>query len=145
METKFKVLIGIGSALVLGTTAYAIYKFMDNKKEDDLSLEIGTVDWASKKVPFKVLKNGKVIISETIDWTKDRLGKEFGYTKSLKDKNQVWGANLQNGMVLTATSLGNNKSGKTIDFGSKTIKDYNGQSISKDIEGANKVITNLFI
>ena len=67
------------------------------------------------------------------------------YTKSLNDKNQVWGANLQNGMVLTATSLGNNKSGKTIDFGSKTIKDYNGQSISKDIEGANKAITNLFI
>lgn len=145
METKYKILIGLGSALVLGTAAFAIYKKIDSKKEDDLSLEIGTVDWTSKKVPFKVLRKGKVIINETVDWAKDRLGKEFGYTKSLNDKNQVWGANLQNGMVLTATSLGTNKSGKTIDFGSKTIKDYNGRSITKDIEGANKVITNFFI
>ncbi len=145
METKYKVLIGIGSALVVGTGAYFGYRFWDSKHEDNLTLEIGTVNWDTKTVPFKILNNGKVFIDEKINWTKDNLGKEFGYIKDKKGKNELYGSNLQNGLVLVAKSLGKNKSGKIIDFGSKTIKDYNGTNLVKDIAGANAAITNFFI
>ncbi len=144
METKFKVLIGIGSTLTVGTGVVLGYRFWKSKQEDNLSLEIGTVDWKNKIIPFKILNNGKVFIDEKINWTKDNLGKEFGYIKDSKGKNELWGSNLQNGLVLVAKSLGKNKSGKIIDFGSKTIKDYNGTNLSKDIAGANAAITNLF-
>ena len=145
METKFKILIGIGSTLVVGTGAVLGYRFWKSKQEDDLTLEIGTVDWERKIVPFKILNNGKVFIDEKINWTKDNLGKEFGYIKESNGKNELWGSNLQNGLVLVAKSLGKNKSGKIIDFGSKTIKDYKGTNLVKDIAGANAAITNLFI
>ena len=145
METKTKVLIAIGSLSILGLSAFLGYKFWKSKKEDDLYLEIGSVDWANRIVPFKVLKDGKVIINETINWKKDNLGKEFGYINSSDKKNDVWGSNLPNGLVLVAKSLGKNKSGKIIDFNSKKVKEYYGENLVKDIESANQAIKNFII
>ncbi len=140
-----KILIGIGSALVVGTGAVLGYKFWKSKQEDDLTLQIGDVDWANRIVPFKILNNGKVFIDEKINWTKDNLGKEFGYIKDPKGKNELWGSNVQNGLILVAKSLGKNKSGKIIDFNAKKIRDYGGENLVKDIADTNNLIKNFFI
>lgn len=145
METKTKILIVVGSLSVIGVSVFLGYRFSKSRREDDLSLEIGSVDWTNRIVPFKVLKDGKVIMNEIINWKKDNFGKEFGYVNSNDKKNDVWGSNLPNGLVLVAKSLGKNKSGKIIDFNSKKIKEYSGDNLVKDIEGANQAIKNFMI
>ncbi len=145
METKTKIFIALGAMLAIGA-GYGSYVFYRSKKEDDLKLEIGVVDWNSKSVPFTLYKDGKKMMNEiTINWAKDNYGKEFGFVSSSDDKNEVNGINLPNGFILTAKSLGNIKSGKIIDFGSKTIKDYTGSNAVADIAKANEAIKNFFI
>ena len=145
MENKTKIFIALGAVLAIGA-GYGSYVFYRSKKEDDLKLEIGVVDWSNKMVPFSLYKNGKKMIDQTtVNWTKDNYGKEYGYMATNDDKNEVHGINLPNGFILTAKSLGKIKSGKIIDFGSKTIKDYTGSNAVADIAKANEAIKNIFI
>lgn len=124
------------------------------QKEDSLVLDVVYVDWINKKVSFKVSANGKIIISEMIAWEKTNLGGEFGFVPasnnaSTQTKNEVYGAYLPNGLVLVAKSLGVNKSGKIIGFNPKSIKEYNGANLVKDIAMANDVaksiMTGMFV
>lgn len=174
MKTNTKILIIVGSILVVGTVSFIIYKQVtgkkekeamlkseevkqaklkaDNKatgeKEDNLVLDVVYVDWANKKVSFKLSANGKIIMSEMIAWEKKELGGEFGFipasnNASSQVKNEIFGANLPNGLVLVAKSLGVNKAGKIIDFNSKSVKEYNGANLVKDIAMASDAAKSL--
>lgn len=167
MEKSTKALIIVGSILTLGLVGYLVYEHNKSKKakadgtpkddkkstgttstkskiEESLSLDITNVDWVKKLVSFRVLLGGKVYMSEKVAWEKQNFGGEFGFVGSplYSSSNQieVVGANLPMGLVLVVKSNGVNKSGRIIDFNSKTVKTYNGQNMVKDIASAQEVL-----
>jgi hypothetical protein len=154
MKTSTKLLIFVGSALVLGVAGYFIYKKMKGtpkgtakaevkEGEDLITLEVTNTDWANRAVTFRVLLNGKVYMSEKINWENKYMGSEFGFVGSplysAKNKIEVVGANLTNGIILVVKSNGVNKTGKMINFATKNITDYNGANLGQDIAKAKEV------
>jgi hypothetical protein len=154
MKTSTKLLIFVGSALVLGVAGYFIYKKMKGtpkgtakaevkEGEDLITLEVTNTDWANRAVTFRVLLNGKVYMSEKINWENKYMGSEFGFVGSplysAKNKIEVVGANLTNGIILVVKSNGVNKTGKIINFATKNITDYNGANLGEDIAKAKEV------
>lgn len=167
MEKGTKTLIIVGSILTLGLVGYLVYEHNKSKKakadakpkddkkstgstatkpksDESISLDITNVDWVNKIVSFRVLLGGKVYMSEKVTWEKKNFGGEFGFVGSplYSPSNQieVVGANLPMGLVLVVKSNGINKSGRIIDFNSKTVKAYNGQNMIKDIASAQEVL-----
>ena len=143
METSKKVLIGIGAFVLLAGGSFLVYRNYIRKKEDDLTIEIGKVDWVNRTVPVKYKANGITYSTGTEQWRKDLVGKpERDIQGGLKDA--IYQTDLLNGIILRGESLGKQKFAKIIDFTSKTVKDYNGSNVSKDISEASKTLYNLF-
>lgn len=144
MKKGLKIFLGISIPLVLATGGFLVYRNYRRKKEDDLTIEIGTVDWNKRQVPYTIKSNGKFDSSSISNWRKDLVGKGEQDVVS-SGKNKTYETNLPNGFIIRGTSLGKQKFVKIIDFNSKTIKDYVGSNVNNDISTLNKNITNLFI
>lgn len=114
------------------------------KSNESLSLKITNVDWVKKIVSFQVFLGHKVYMSQNVAWDKSQFGGEFGYVGSplFTSSNQIEivGSNLPMGLVLVVKSNGVNKSGRIIDFNSKTVKVYNGANMVKDIASAKEAL-----
>ncbi len=144
METKFKFLIGVGITLAFATGGFFVYRNYRRKKEDDLTIDMGTVDWINRKVPYTVKLNGKFDSSSMSTWRKDLIGKGEQLVSSGL-KNKIYETHLPNGFIVRGTSLDKPKFGKIVDFVSKTIKDYTGTNVDNDIASASETLKNLFI
>lgn len=142
MGTGLKIALWSGGILVAAGIGYGIYRSMRSKQEDDLTIDIGTVDWTNRKVPYSLKANGKNDGSGTASWRSDLVGK--GETNKMANKRNEYGeVNLPNGLIIYAKSLGTDKAAKIIDFNSKTVKDFKG-NVSNAIAGAAQTLTNLF-
>lgn len=136
MHIGLKITLGVLGAGALFGIGYAIHRSIRSKKEDDLTLDIGTVDWANKIVPY-TLKQGKQTISTS------KAGWLLPGTTDFGKNIIVQVTRLTNGLVIQASVNGDIKAGKTIDFNSKTVKDFTG-NVSNAIAGATQTLTNLF-
>lgn len=142
MKKGLKIFLGISIPLVLATGGFLVYRNYRRKKEDDLAIEIGAVDWTKRQVPYTFYANGKKVSSGISFWRADLVGKP---TMGSSNKNGLVENFLTNGTILTGTSLGETKTGKIIDFTSKTIRDYAGSDVDSDIKKTKQTLTNLFI
>lgn len=144
MQKGLKIFLGISIPLVVLTGSFFIYKNYRSKKEDDLTIDIGTVDWKNRIVPTTYSINGEIFSKGSDIWRKDLVGK--GERDNMSDgKNAFYQTDLSNGMILRGTSMGKQKFAKIIDFNSKTVKDYTGSNVSNDIASASEIVKNLFI
>lgn len=142
MKLGYKILIGVGSALAVAGISFGIYRSVQSKKEDDLTIDIGTVDWAKRQVPYVYKNNGKPDGSGTEQWRADLVGK--GEVNVVANKRNEYGSiHLPNGLIIFSKSLGTSKGAKIIDFNSKTVKDFTGNA-SNAIAAATQTLTNLF-
>ena len=142
MHIGFKITLGVLGAGTLFGIGYAIHRSIRSKKEDDLTVDIGTVDWANRKVPYIIKANGKTEISGITPWRSDLVGK--GEVNGGGNQRNTFGEiHLTNGLVIYAKSLGSDKDAKIVDFVSKTVKPYKGNA-SNAIAAAGQTLTNLF-
>jgi hypothetical protein len=143
METYKKVLISIGAFVLLAGGSFLVYRNYRRKKEDDLTINIGTIDWAKREIPFTINVNGELFSKGSTVWRKDLVAKGERESAST-GKDTIYETNLPNGFIIRGESLGKQKFAKIIDFTSKTVKDYNGSNVSKDISEASKTLANIF-
>lgn len=141
MEKGTKILIGTAVTLdVLALGFVGVRSYM-RRKDNDLKISIGNIDWVNKKVPYNITNNGKFQESGTLFFRSDLVGKgEMPFTESLKDK--FYQTFLNNGMIIRGTSNGNQKFAKIIDFNAKTVKDFNG-NVANALASAQATIKNL--
>lgn len=139
-----KIFLGLGITATAVGIGYAIHRSIRSKKEDDFDINIGTVDFTGRKVPYSISVKGKnqPELSSTASWRADLVGK--GEVNGYGNKRNKFGeVHLPNGLIIFTRSLGTDKTAKIIDFNSKTVKDFKG-NVSNALAGATQTITNLF-
>ncbi len=143
---KIGAIIGLSVLGVATLATVGYFGFVRPKKNDEFTIEVNTVNWANKKVPYKIKRNSPFasydVTSGTTSWRSDLVGK--GKVNGVKNKNEEFGeVHLPGGLIIYANYKGKDMTAKIIDFNGKTIKDFKG-NISNAIAGASQTITNLF-
>src|SRR3990172_7861377 len=108
MNTGLKVTLWVAGGLAVGTVAFfGIRALMKPQEDDNLTLDIGTVDWTQRLVPYTLKQGKQTVTSGNALW-------QMPGTSTFGNKVKVEVTKLTNGLVIQASHNGEVKSGKTI-------------------------------